>query len=109
MSSYSVAWAWAFAFTQLIEAPIYRRLFGCGWARALGASAITHPLIWLAFPHLPFPYVQSVALVELFAWLGEALYFARPYGTKRALWVALITNFVSCTLGFLSRSLFGAP
>lgn len=109
MSSYVVAWAWAFAFTQLVEVPIYRRMLDCSLLRALGASALTHPLIWAAFPHLSLAYVPSVVLIELFAWLGEALYFARPYGAWRALRASLFANAASCVLGFICRGLFGVP
>lgn len=109
MGSYAVAWAWAFVFTQLIEVPIYLRMLRCSAARAFGASALTHPLIWAVFPQLPLGYAPAVALAELFAWLAEALYFARPHGLRRALWASLCANAASCVLGFVSRGLFDAP
>ena len=109
MSSYVIAWAWAFAFTQTVEIPVYRRLLGCGIGRAFGASALTHPLIWWSFPHQSLPYFVAVTIAELFAWLGEAVYFARPYGMRRALLASLIANGASFVLGMVSRKLFGFP
>lgn len=109
MHSYAVAWAWAFAFTQVVEIPIYRRTLGCVWLRAFGASALTHPVIWLVFPHVRAPYAFVVAGVELFAWLAEAAYFTRPYGVRRALVASLLANASSFVLGSISRALFGVP
>jgi hypothetical protein len=110
MSSYVVAWFWAFAFTQLVEIPIYRRLLDCSPWVAFGASALTHPIVWFAiFPYSPVDYVWTALFAELFAWLVEAAYFAARYGVRRALRAALIANLVSCLLGLLSRRLFGAP
>lgn len=109
MTMYVIAWFWAFAFTQLIEVPLYVRLLDCSVLRAFGATALTHPLIWLGFARLPFSYLWMAMLAELFAWLVEALYFARPYGMRRALWISLLANTASCALGLLSRRLFGAP
>lgn len=109
MGSYAIAWAWAFAFTQLVEVPVYLRLLRCTGVRAFGASALTHPLIWAVFPRLPLGYAYAVIACELFAWLAEAAYFARPYGLRRALWASLCANAASCVLGFISRALFNAP
>lgn len=109
MSSYVVDWLWAFAFTQLIEMPVYVRRIGCSPLRAFGASALTHPLIWFVFPYLHMGYIWAVVLMELFAWLGEASYFARPYGVRRSLGTALLANASSCLLGSLSRWLVGVP
>ena len=109
MSSYVIAWAWAFAFTQVIEIPVYRRWLGCSLLRAFGASALTHPLIWWLFPHSHLPYFVAVTIAELFAWLAESAYFARPYGARRALFAALIANGASFVLGMISRELCGFP
>jgi hypothetical protein len=109
MSTYAIAWAWAFAFTQVVEIPVYRRLLGCGLLRAFGASALTHPLIWLWFPYARGPYVLIILSAELFAWLAEALYFARPYGLRRAVFASLLANGTSFVLGVISRALFDWP
>ncbi|MEY4582893.1 MAG: hypothetical protein RL701_7596 [Pseudomonadota bacterium] len=103
-------WLFAFAFTQLIEVPIYRRVLGCGFARAFGASALTHPVVWFViFPASSLDYTQTAICSEIFAWLAEAAYFAPTFGVRRALSAAFIANAASCLLGLLSRRLFGAP
>lgn len=109
MSSYVIDWLSAFAFTQLIEVPLYSYLLGCSGLRAFGASALTHPVIWCVFPYLHLGYAWAVALAEVFAWLAETAYFARPYGVRRALATALLANGASAVLGSLSRWLFGVP
>ncbi len=79
MTPILVAWLRAFAFTQIIEAPIYRRLLDCTWGQALMASTITHPFVWFAFPELRrathMSYTTTSILAELFAWWVEAAYF----------------------------------
>lgn len=125
MSSYVRAWCLAFAFTQAVEAPLYRRLLGCSFALGLVPSALTHPVLWfLIFPYVPASYVQKAIIGESFVVLVEGLCCllwlasrapreaaASPLvGRKRALWalaVALITNAASMSLGLLSRHLFG--
>lgn len=110
MSHYVVAWFWAFAFTQLVEIPIYRRALACSSRAAFGASALTHPVVWFViFPYSTFGYAWTLLGAELFAWLAEAMYFARRFGMRRAIAVALLANLASCLLGFLSRRLFGVP
>lgn len=109
-SEYWRAWLVAFAFTQLIEVPIYRGLLGCTTLRAFGASVLTHPAIWFVlFPLLHESYVVKVAIAELFAWSVEALYFCYPFGMRRAFQVTFSANLTSFGLGLLSRSLIGAP
>ena len=104
MSGYVSDWAWAFAFTQLVEVPIYVRFFGCSLLRAFGASLLTHRVIWCVFPHLHMAYVPAVALAELFAWMAEAGYFLPRYGRRRALWTALLANVARASLGTLTRA-----
>jgi hypothetical protein len=105
-------WAWlaAFVFTQLIEAPIYARALAVRPLVAFGASAITHPLVWIAVSHpaVPGSHLKKVIAAELFAWLVEALYF-HLWGKRRVLLWSGIANGASLTLGLLSRALFGAP
>jgi hypothetical protein len=55
MSEWVKLWAAAFALTQVVEAPLYlllsRRMPAFRrWCYALGASAITHPVLWFALP-----------------------------------------------------------
>ena len=110
-------WRWfqAFVFTQLVEVPIYRRFFGASIPLAFGASAITHPIVWLVFLYggrlAGFSFVARAVSAELFAWLVEAAYFARlarpKPGAARALVGSLLANGVSLALGFLAQRLFG--
>jgi hypothetical protein len=99
-SVYVVAWLKAFAFTEIVEAPIYRAALRVTWWKALLASAITHPFVWFFFPWL-----------ELFAWLVEALFFRRAarVAWKRALLWSFVANAASVVLGLTSRALFGTP
>ncbi len=74
-------WAPAFALTQLIEVPIYRRTLRCPAEVAFAASAITHPIVWFLFPWmgchmLGVRGVPVVVASELFAWIAEAVYLA---------------------------------
>jgi hypothetical protein len=76
---YVLAWARAFAFTQIVEAPIYRQALRVAWWRALAPTALTHPFVWFAFPLLStglgLEWTVAMALAELFAWLVEAAFF----------------------------------
>ena len=107
--SYLIAWMWAFAFTQVIEVPVYQWYLGCSLPRAFAASSLTHPMIWFAFLYVRGHYPLAVVAAELFAWLAEALFFARPFGLQRALRASLVANAASLALGLLSRAAFGIP
>lgn len=72
-SLHLAVWLRAFAFTQIVEAPVYRRALGVSWIAALGASAITHPFVWFVFPRLGSSWLVRTATSEIFAWLVEAL------------------------------------
>jgi hypothetical protein len=108
-------WLRAFLFTQLVEAPIVRRMLGCSWGAALLASTLTHPFVWFVFPRLGralhLGYLGTSIASELFAWLVEALYFALALKVtpRRALGVSLLANTASVCLGLVSRRLFGVP
>ena len=109
-AEYLGAWLFAFAFTQIVEIPIYRRLFRCSVLRAFGASALTHPVVWFViFPRWDASYVVKSVGAELFAWSVEAAYFAWTVGFRRALAGAFVANAASVALGLLSRYLFGVP
>lgn len=109
-ADYVHAWLFAFAFTQIVEVPIYRRLFRCSLLRAFGASALTHPVVWFViFPHWDATYVVKSIGAELFAWSVESAYFAWTVGLRRAVAGAFVANAASVGLGLLSRSLFGVP
>jgi hypothetical protein len=109
-----IAWLRAFVFTQIVEAPIYRRALGVSWPDAIAPSTLTHPLVWFVFPLatriLGLPWLVSMAAAELFAWLAEAFYLrARGVPLKKALLVSFVANAASLSLGLVSRAVFGAP
>lgn len=107
--TYALAWLGAFAFTQAVEVPVYRRA-GCSWWGALGASALTHPVVWFViFPWVPAGYVERAVLAEVFAVLVEALWLRVALRRPRALGWSLLANGLSFGLGLLSRRLFGWP
>ncbi|MBI5525700.1 MAG: hypothetical protein HY897_05145 [Deltaproteobacteria bacterium] len=105
------AWLKAFVFTQLVEVPIYSVGLRCHPLAAFGASAFTHPIVWLIVLHPAWhaPYVTKVIVAETFAWLAEAAYFDVIFKKRRAWLWALLANAASFGMGLLSRWLFGAP
>lgn len=109
------AWLRAFAFTQLVEAPIYRRAARVSWLHSLAPSTLTHPIVWFVFPALlgddASRYIAMVIAAELFAFAFEALYLrvVPKVPVKRAFVLSFAANGASLTLGLLSRRLFGTP
>ena len=100
-------WLLAFAFTQLIEVPIYLRVTTI--RVALAASTITHPVVWFLFPmYWPRGYWSMVAAAEVFAWGLEALWL-RSMGVKRPMVWSFVANVASFGLGMLSRKYLGVP
>jgi hypothetical protein len=112
-------WLAAFVFTQIVEVPIY--LFAIARARArsfrpidlaiaFGASAITHPILWMLFPRSlsPRDYVIVTAFAEALVVLVEAAWL-RLFGVRRAIAWSLLANAASLGLGLISRALFGKP
>lgn len=100
-------WLEAFLFTQLVELPIWYLALRRGPRRAgsprpsaraailvgLGASALTHPIVWFAFPALTprVGYWPMIAAAEAFAVGVEALY-ARAEGVRWSLGWSLAAN-----------------
>jgi len=108
--AYFLAWFRAFLFTQMVETPIYSVGLRIGILPALGASAITHPILWFVlFPQLHLPYVWLVVIGESFAVAVEAAYFGLLFRRRRALLWSLAANAASFSTGLLSRALFGVP
>jgi hypothetical protein len=121
-------WLVAFAFTQIVEVPIYLRATRGRAVASFGASAITHPIVWFVMPDLwrsmylaairfdsrlviasPFlRYACMVLLAESFAIGVEALYL-RALNVRRALVWSLAANAASVTLGLIARAAFGWP
>ena len=98
-------WLLAFGLTQLIEVPIWlvaawrlsipRRLL-----IAFGASTITHPILWFAFPWESWPYVPTLLLGEGFVIVVEAL-FAKSLGLRDAWLWSIFANATSVAIGAL--------
>jgi hypothetical protein len=111
VTPYVRAWLAAFVFTEIVEAPIYCRGLDCSLLCALGASAVTHPIVWSGFftPHWHASYVVKMVSAEVFAWLVEAAYFRILFKKRHALFWSLVANASSLGLGLLSRQLFGSP
>lgn len=120
-------WFWAFLFTQVVEVPIYMRGIRARFHEALGASSLTHPIVWFVIPGLwdsfyfqvlqrrysiwlasSTRYAIMVAFAEVFAVVAEALYF-RFIGLKNPWRWSLIANMASFGLGSLCRAYFGFP
>jgi hypothetical protein len=106
-------WLVAFAITQAVETPIYMRAQpDRSWPRrlavAFGASAITHPLVWLVPRDLFGDWVSYVLAAEAFAIAIEALWL-RAFGVTRAGWWSLFANAASVAIGLGLRALTGWP
>jgi hypothetical protein len=122
-------WVSAFAFTQVVEVPIYVGALGLGGRRlaarklgllarlcvAFSCSLLTHPVVWFVFPRLIDAYYHYVAMViaaETFAVLTEAAVVAVALGggarsVAPAFLISLLANMTSMSLGFLVRYFFG--
>lgn len=114
ITTYFQAWLCAFALTQLVEVPLYRRLAPVGWWRAASLSAVTHPAVWYVIPPLCYSaglrFAQMLVVAEAFAWLGEAgLLMAYGVRARRALLVSLVANGASVLAGEAARAWLGMP
>jgi hypothetical protein len=104
-------WLLVFAFTQLIEVPIYRRALNGRTLVAFGASTLTHPVVWFVFPRWGAPLWVIYPAAEAFAVLVEAGYL-RLFGLRpflAALGWSLLANAASFGLGILCHFVFGWP
>jgi hypothetical protein len=106
------AWFVAFLVTVAVEAPIVVALTRDLAARAprrfllaVFAQLATHPLVWFVFPRLVgLTGRSSLLLSELWAWLGEAAFYATVFSDlspARALGVSALANGASIAAGLL--------
>lgn len=120
-------WFWAFLFTQVVEVPIYMRGMRARFHEALGASSLTHPIVWFVIPGLcdwlyvailerhaaiwlapSTRYGLMVVIAETFAIAIEALYFRSMRLSNPWRW-SIIANMASFGLGSLSRMYWSFP
>ncbi|HRI65804.1 MAG TPA: hypothetical protein PK156_16270 [Polyangium sp.] len=120
-------WFWAFLFTQIVEVPIYMRGMRARFHEALGASSLTHPIVWFVIPELcdrfyltilsrradiwlpsSTRYVLMIIVAEVFAVVMEALYFRFLRLPNPWRW-SFIANMASFGLGMISRHTLGFP
>jgi len=123
LSEHTLRWCVAFAITQAVECPLYRRLFGVPLWAAFVASALTHPVVVWVMPHvwdgiyvrLSFDLSPNVyflgygVLAETFAIVAEAVWLRRWLPPRRALVASLVANLTSCTAGGLCWLVTGWP
>lgn len=111
MAPFLMAWLRAFVFTQLVEAPIYRYGGPLPWSYALGASAITHPIVWFVFfsPAFEASYEVRVCSAELFALVAEAWLASTRLPLRRAFGLSLAANAASVVTGEIARAITGYP
>ena len=107
MSGLIDTWAGAFAATQLAEIPVYlhagsRLPAAQRWLFAAGASTITHPVVWFAFPWDSGHYGMVITAAEGFAVAAEALW-AGCFRLRHPLEWSLAANAVSVLFGTLLR------
>jgi hypothetical protein len=112
---FALRWLFAFAFTQLVETGIYVQAVGDRpWrerlAIGLGASAITHPLVWYVIPDVGSSFGlgwwTTIAIAETFAVVVEAGWLA-AFGVRRAFLWSLAANMTSFSLGLFGYSRLG--
>lgn len=102
-------WLLAFLWTLALELPIYMAILGKrgrSIALAFAVNAVTHPLLWFAFPRFD-PYWHYVLAGELCVVATEALLIALVIGrVRRAIVASIVANSVSTVLGTLILRLF---
>ena len=107
-----IAWCSAFLVTQVVEAPIYARALiprPRRWILALGASTVTHPIVFFVFPNLGFEtYWIGVSWAEAFAVAAEALYLSALSVRYSVIW-SLVANGASVAVGLGLRYWTGWP
>lgn len=110
-----MTWLEAFALTQLLEVPVFllgMRAAPLSWpmrvAVALGASALTHPIVWFVLPPLLGPrlgFWGYFGIAETFAVVAEWRYLA-AFEVERPLRLSLAANGLSMTVGLVVTSVW---
>ena len=112
-------WALAFAATQLIEVPIWVVTARAGRAEpgvvrlaaaAAVCTAVTHPLLWFAWPRIVGVYSAYLVSGEVLVVAVETVLFrllARSVPWSRCLAAGLLANGASLAAGLFVRALVG--
>jgi len=100
-----MTWLAAYLITQAVEIPIYlyagRRIAGWRrWFLAIGASTVTHPVVWFAFPWETASWELCFVFAEIFAVVVEGG-MGKWAGLMRPWFCALVANGASVTAGLL--------
>jgi hypothetical protein len=107
-------WWSAFLLTLVLEIPVYVLLTRGrvpAWRSAAAGvvcSAVTHPLLWFAWPRTAMSYAAYLVTGELLVIAAETAIFwvvAHPLKLRRAALVALAANAASCLVGILLQRL----
>jgi hypothetical protein len=103
------AWLLAFGLTAAIETSLLARLGRRAEPRlarrvgtALLGNAVSHPVVWFAFPALGLAWGETTALSEAWAWLLEATLYRLALHTaswRVALGLSFAANMASFGLG----------
>ena len=106
-------WWQAFLLTQLVEIPIYlyagRSLPGVSRVvLAVGASSVTHPIVWFVFPWHDGDYLATALAAEFFAVSTEAV-LCHLAGIRHPIFWSLLANGCSVAIGMALRWLIGWP
>ncbi len=103
-----MTWLTAYLLTQVVEVPVY--LFAGKklpqlrrWLLALGASTVTHPVVWFAFPWGTAPWELCFVAAEAFAVVVEG-FLGKIAGLERPWLWALAANGASVLVGLIIQS-----
>jgi hypothetical protein len=85
-----IAWVFAFIATCAIEVVVVRMVLPRARVSiVLAAQAATHPAVWIAMSVLGGPVIVRLGAVELGATLVEAAIYARCFGVRAHVALAL--------------------
>jgi len=100
-----MTWLLAFLWTLALELPVYTvvldlRRWWAPVALTLAVNAISHPLLWFAFPHFA-PFALYVLAGEAAVIALEAALLALVVPPRRALVASIAANVTSAVIGSL--------